>query len=488
MHRSAIDGQQARPRQVGAVSPVQATVAQTRHGDPYAGYRPTAAGLSPLPAEFWRSWDVTRAVAGSAPGTVIALARQAHGLSQAELGALAGFSQSAISRMETGGNLGYDIRVLRSLGRLLGVPPRLLGLADENPPAALESVRLPIVARLEELSAENAAALPGTPVDRRTLLDACIAAVVGAPTREAWRLADDGRVTDPQTVHRLLVVRRLVNDADSWIGADGLAPAVAQLYRLIDLMRRAATGGMRQWLLDVTALYAEFYGWLRQEVGDLHGAGEWTERSLQRAQAADDRELVAYAYVRMAQLAEADRDDDRVIGLSRAALREPGICAQVQALALQQEARGHAIAGNAAACLRALDAARELDLPDAPPWSDRYRVGYYFDANHLKIQHASCLLELGRVRDAIAFYEDHRDSREHLCRWEQAVHVARLARAYALVGEVDRAAAVGTQALEMGAGTASTLVVQELRKLDVWDTVPAIANLTAELERLHSVG
>jgi hypothetical protein len=68
------------------------------------------------------------------------------------------------------------------------------------------------------------------------------------------------------------------------------------------------------------------------------------------------------------------------------------------------------------------------------------------------------------------------------------VHVARLARAYALVGEVDRAAAVGTQALEMGAGTASTLVVQELRKLDVWDTVPAIANLTAELERLHSVG
>src|SRR5579884_942661 len=292
MHRSTSDGHQPRPRQVIAAAPSHAVTAHgvTAHGvtaqnrliDPRAGYRPAAAGLSPLPAEFWRSWEVTRAVAGNTPGTVIALTRQAHGLSQAELGALAGFSQSAISRLETGGNLGYDIRVLRSLGRLLGVPPRLLGLADDSPPAALESVRLPIVgrpealagerpvalagtemdrmtppaalesgrlpivARLEELAGESSVALPGTAVDRKTLLDACIAAVVGAPTQEAWRLVDDGRVADPRTVHRLLVVRRLVNDADSWIGADGLAPAVAELYRLIDLMRRAASGGMRQ--------------------------------------------------------------------------------------------------------------------------------------------------------------------------------------------------------------------------------------------------
>src|SRR5438309_1760832 len=131
MHRSTPDGHYVPPRRQIAASP-------------RAAYRPAAAGLSPLPADFWRSWEVTRATAGNAPGTVIALARQAHGLSQAELGTLAGFSQSAISRLETGGNLGYDIRVLRSLGRLLGVPPRLLGLAEDGAPAAMESVRLPI--------------------------------------------------------------------------------------------------------------------------------------------------------------------------------------------------------------------------------------------------------------------------------------------------------------------------------------------------------
>ena len=443
--------------------------------------------LRPLPVVFWRSWDVTRAAAADLPGAVIALARQAHGLSQAELGALAGFSQSAISRLESGGNLGFDLRVLKSLGRLLGVPPRLLGLADEGGAPTLGSVTLSPTAlsptALGSAAAASMTAFPDAPLDRQTLLDACIAAIVGAPTAQAWQLAEEGKAVNEQTVHQLLVVRRLVNDADNWIGAGNLAPAIDDLYRLIDRMRRAAKGGMRRWLLDVTALSAEFYGWLCQEVGDLRGAAEWTERSLQQAQAADDRNLVAYVYVRMAQLAESERDDDRVIGLSRAALREPGITTQVRGLALQQEARGHAIAGDESSCLRTLDQVGELDLPDAPPWSDEYRVGYYFSTQHQTAQHAASLLDLGRVREAIASYEQHRSRWQQLCRWEQAVHVARLARAYALAGEVEHAAAVGTQALELGTGTASSLVVSELRKLDVWRSVPAIAELTAGLAR-----
>lgn len=435
--------------------------------------------LRPLPGAFWRSWEVVRAAASDTPGAVIALARQAHGLSQAELGALAGFSQSAISRLEAGGNLAFDIRVLKSLGPLLGVPPRLLGLADEG--AAPNGSTLVG----GTLAATATAALPSLriDIDRQPLLDACIAAIVGAPTAQAWQLADDGRAVDAQTVHGLLVVRRLVNDADNWIGAGNLAPAVGDLYRLIDRMRRAAKGDMRRWLLDVTALYAEFYGWLCQEVGDMRGAAEWTERSLQQAQAADDRNLVAYAYVRIAQLAGAERDDDRVIGLSRAALREPGITTQVRGLALQEEARGHAIAGDESSCLRVLDEVRELDLPDVPPWSDEYRVGYYFSTQHQTAQHAASLLELGLVREAIASYEESRPRWQQLCRWEQAVHAAKLARAYALVGEIDHAAAVGSQALEIGTGTASSLVVEELRKLDVWHAAPAIAELTERATR-----
>src|SRR5205814_1065157 len=122
---------------------------------------------------------------------------------------------------------------------------------------------------------------------------------------------------------RLLVVRRLLNESDNWLGSGDLARTVSRLYDLIDRTRLAANGELRRQLLDVAALYAEFAGWLHQEVGDVRGAIEWTERALQQALAADDRELVAYVYLRMGQLAGGD--GDRVIGLARAAQREYGL-------------------------------------------------------------------------------------------------------------------------------------------------------------------
>ncbi len=52
-----------------------------------------------IPATLWASWEVRQAVLRSSPGTVIAIARRARGLRQDQLGDLAGFSQSAISRL-----------------------------------------------------------------------------------------------------------------------------------------------------------------------------------------------------------------------------------------------------------------------------------------------------------------------------------------------------------------------------------------------------
>jgi transcriptional regulator with XRE-family HTH domain len=92
------------------------------------------APLPPLPRSLWESREVREAVDNDSPGAVVAVARRAHGLRQDELGALAGFSQSAISRLESGNNIAYDLRVLRPLQRLLGIPAHLLGLADPSLP------------------------------------------------------------------------------------------------------------------------------------------------------------------------------------------------------------------------------------------------------------------------------------------------------------------------------------------------------------------
>jgi hypothetical protein len=224
---------------------------------------------------------------------------------------------------------------------------------------------------------------------------------------------------------------------------------------------------MRRNLLDIAASYAEFYGWLCEEIGDRHGAVTWTERALRQAQAAEHPELAAYCFVRLAQLAETEHDDEKIIGMSRAAQREQGLTPQVRALAVQQEARGHAIAGDATACLRKLDEARNLPVPENAQWGDEYRVGCYFDAAHLLVNHAANLLEAGRAQDAINSYQETRGS-EFLCRWQQAVHAAKLARAYAVCGHVEQAAKVSERAVELGDGLGSALVQQELSKLDDW--------------------
>ena len=378
-------------------------------------------GLSPLPATVWNSWEM-RSAAGS-PGNVVAIARKAHGLRQDELGALAGFSQSAISRLESGSNLAYDMRILRTLQRLLGIPPRLLGLAD--PPAE-----------------------PVQPV------------------------AD-------QTVSQLLVTRRLLNDADNWRQSDSLKPAVRQLYQLADRMRRSASGHLRRDMLRIAALYAEFDGWLHQETGDLVGAGQWTARALEQGQAAGDPDVVAYAYVRLSQLAEVDGDADRIIGLARAAQREHGSTDRVRAIAVQQEGRGHALAADERGCLTKLDKAAELAQRFQVSTSEEYEIGYCFSLRHVELTRCASLLQLDRPRDAIREYERLRPTWSAVCQWEQGVHAAKLAIAHARCGEFDAAAAIGAEAVEAARDTGCVLITAELGRLREWHNVPAIAELAS---------
>jgi hypothetical protein len=317
---------------------------------------------------------------------------------------------------------------------LLGIPPRLLGLADP-------------------------AAEPVGP----------------APQGMLAKIGMDGE--SDQLVNQLLVTRRILNDADNWRQSESLKPAVRQLYQLADGMRRSAKGRLRRDMLRIAAMYAEFFGWLYEETGDLVGAGQWTARALEQGQAADDRNLVAYAYVRMSQLAEVDGDADRVIGLARAAQREQGVSERVRAIAVQQEARGYARAGDQSACLSGLDKAAELAERFRPLTGEAYEIGYCYNIRHVELTRGGCLLQLNRPRDAIREYERLRPTWSMVCQWEQGVHAAKLAVAHARCGDFDAAAAIGAEAAKAARDTGSVLVAGELRRLGEWRDVPAIAGL-----------
>ncbi|HEX8866024.1 MAG TPA: helix-turn-helix transcriptional regulator, partial [Lentzea sp.] len=432
--------------------------------------------LPMLPPAIWESKEVRDAVAAESPGSVVAIARKAHGLRQDELGTLAGFSQSAISRLEAGSNIAYDMRVLRTLQRLLGIPAHLLGLTDRTVPMRSGEVRrlaagVPEFAGFDGLAKDLVVGMEG-----KALMALCASAVFGS--------TDANGVMASDAVSQLLVLRRIVNDAHNWRGTGALMPAVRNMYDFIDVLRRNARGDVRRRLLGTGAMYAEFYGWLHEEMGDLRSAGQWTSRALEQGQAADDRDVVAYCYVRMSQLAEVDGDDDRVIGLARAAQRETGLSAIVRAMAVRQEARGLARAGHDA-CMPRFDLARSLVLAAERPQNDEYSIGYCFTELHVGMQRAASMVDLADHRRAITAYTDLMPRWGGICQWEQGVHTARLAYAHAANGDVDQAVNLGFAALDLARATGSQLIVNELDKLDPWNETPAIAELAAEVTQLR---
>lgn len=441
------------------------------------------SGLPPLPASLWRSFEVKQALQHNSPGAVVAVARRAHGLRQDELGTMAGFSQSAISRLEAGSNLAYDTRILRTLQRLLGIPAQLLGLADDTVALRPSDTRRMLsepapVTWAPDADTSNADVT--TILSGATLQALCAAMAFGRPV-PSGKLPTHGPIS-ADVVGHLRVARRIINDADNWRASAALKPAARQLYELTDQLRRIATGTLRQQLLGLQALYAEFYGWLHEETGNLRSANRWTTRALQQGQAADDRNIVAYAYVRLSQLADIEDDPDQVVGLARAALREQGINQRVRALALQQQALGYAESGNERAWQALVDDAVPL-LEDAEATNnDEYEIGRWFDIEHLRSQQAASLLRLGHVSEAIVHYELIRPRWSHVCLWQQGVHMAKLAVAHAVGGDFEQAAAVGEEALRLARRSESALVTRELRKLRQWAQVPALAELTEAIQ------
>ncbi|WP_394616665.1 helix-turn-helix domain-containing protein [Lentzea sp. JNUCC 0626] len=403
--------------------------------------------LPMLPPSIWESREIRDAVAAESPGSVVAIARKAHGLRQDELGTLAGFSQSAISRLESGSNIAYDMRVLRTLQRLLGIPAHLLGLTDRTVPVR---------------SGEVVVGLEG-----KALMALCASAVFNADS-------------DDDAVSQLLVLRRIINDAHNWRATGALMPAVRGMYDVIDTLRRNARGDVRRRLLGTGAMYAEFYGWLYEEVGDMRSACAWTSRALEQGQAADDRDVVAYCYVRMSQLAEVDGDDDRVIGLARAAQRETGVSPVVRAMAVRQEARGLARAGLHASMTR-FDLAQSLVQEVERPRTDEYSIGYCFTDLHVEMQRAASMVALADHRRAINAYTALMPRWGSVCQWEQGVHTATLAYAHAVTGDVEQAAELGLVALDLARVTGSQLIVTELARLVPWAATPAMAELRARL-------
>jgi tetratricopeptide (TPR) repeat protein len=208
------------------------------------------------------------------------------------------------------------------------------------------------------------------------------------------------RSVDPAAVDALGEILAHTRRLEDSIGAAPLISAVGTHLRMIESLADEARGEVREDVVDLTGQWSQFAGWLHAATGQAGKAAELYARTLEYATEAGNADLAATALSMRGHLAWLGRKAGPVVGLSAAAARE-GASPGIRAMAEQQQARGHALAGQSEDVDRHLDRAAELMVeaaqhPDRePPWV------YFYSTDYLTMQRGLAYRLLGRQEDAI---------------------------------------------------------------------------------------
>ncbi|MGD0605663.1 MAG: helix-turn-helix transcriptional regulator [Streptosporangiaceae bacterium] len=270
--------------------------------------------------------------------------------------------------------------------------------------------------------------------------------------------------------------------ADKMLGPRRLTGPVLAQIDVLDDLRRGARPPHADPLLRILAQYGEMAGWLLQDSGDLDAAASWSRRAGEWAQCAGDVNMAAYMLIRQANIAALAGDHAGVVQLAAAARRTPGpIEPKLTALALQQQARGHARLGEHRDCFTLLDQAAET-LREHPDVTDQDAPVYlhHYDLRTLTEQSAACYVAAGRADVAVTILEDTIAATSITLARDRGHLTSKLAVAITRTTQSDpaRAASLGLQALSIARDTGSARIMRELRTLDTqltehWPCHPA---------------
>jgi len=263
---------------------------------------------------------------------------------------------------------------------------------------------------------------------------------------------------DDETVAGFRAVFDMLRRLSQHVAPAELVPCLVTLTRTL----QARTG--QPDMLVLAARFAEFTGWMVQEGGDERAAIRWTNHATDLATRAGDDQMIAYRYVRHADVALYRHDGSGTVNLAQRAQREPG-SSRVYSLAAQREAQGHAIAGDYNACRRALDrAAHYVDEPDEVD-TGRPVLGTSTVADPVAITTGWCLQDLARSRDAADILAAEVARIPQQAVRAQARYGVRLALALASMHELEQSCATLTPILRTLPRIDSATVRTDLRRL-----------------------
>ncbi|MGH3839087.1 MAG: helix-turn-helix domain-containing protein [Pseudonocardiaceae bacterium] len=323
------------------------------------------------------------------------------------------------------------------------------------------------------------------------------AAAVAIPTPDEFdrfeRALAAPRRTDAAVVEHLARVLAEQRRAEDALGARSLLPPVLAQLKVIEQLATDTREPVRRELLTVGAHYEQFAAWMYQDSMNTAGARRHYDRATKAAREVDDIDMITSVLSLKSHLAWSLGDAASAVGLAQAGQRDPRrVSDAVLALVAQQEARGHALGGDAAATERALDRSAALTYaaaedPDrAPPWV------YFNDPDRLAFQRSVAYVELGRHADAVPLLTAALDRLDGGYDRDRGRYAGMLAFALAGAGDADGAVAVAKRAAELAVETGSALATRELRRvratLRQQGAEHAVAELAEHLRALTAGG
>lgn len=256
--------------------------------------------------------------------------------------------------------------------------------------------------------------------------------------------------------------RRLEDTAGS---AQLVAPVVGQLG-VIETLLADAPDRLRPAMTSLAAQWAQFAGWLCAATNEPDQGRAWYLQAMEWAGEAGDADMVATALSMRGHLAWTRHQYGPMLRLSQAAQAvQCGFA--VQAIATQQQARAHAVIGDASACDAKLDEAEELayvaaERPDElPPWM------YFYKPDFFILQRGLAQRLLGRHQRAVELLTAALDELPAELRHSDWIgwYVCQLAASLHDAGDIASAADSLHEARTIGEATASVRLRGEVERV-----------------------
>lgn len=430
-----------------------------------------AAAAHPIKPETWDDGEMREALAARQISTVYLLLRK-HGISQRQIAAMTGQSQSEVSEILKGRQvMAYDVLARISDG--LGIPRGYMGLAYD------EATRIQVVGAADEQQAEEDEA-----VKRRRFLahaaQVTMGATVFAADSGSWAAPSPAMTPAPSRigmadVRQVEAATRALRALDYQYGGGFCRDAVvAQLSWGQQMLSASGAEQVKSRLYVALADLHNVAGWTSFDTGLVDSARGHFAQALELAKEGGSHPLVANVLYRMGRVyLHHNSPDDalKMFQLGQIAAQESGSQLAVAVLCAN-EAWAYAKMGNEEQSTRLLGMTRDTFARAAGEEIPSY-ISFFTETD----VHAM----VGTVHTALAVEGGHPDHTKYaipaltraidsygddMAR-SRAFNLSALATNHLLDGDIDHGAKVGRAALDSAEGLKSARVKDRMKPMQI---------------------